>query len=99
MTSPLLMTWYGDDLTGSTDVMEALALSGIEAVLFLDIPDPDQRARFPGVRALGIAGTSRSETPEWMDANLPPAFAARGRRHDRATATNLGSSSSAMAAN
>ncbi len=76
MTSPLLMTWYGDDLTGSTDVMEALALSGIEAVLFLDIPDPDQRARFPGVRALGIAGTSRSETPEWMDENLPPAFAA-----------------------
>ncbi len=76
MTSPLLMTWYGDDLTGSTDVMEALALSGIEAVLFLDIPDRDQRARFPGVRALGIAGTSRSETPDWMDENLPPVFAA-----------------------
>lgn len=75
MTSPLLMTWYGDDLTGSTDVMEALALSGIEAVLFLDVPEPRQRARFPGVRALGIAGTSRSETPGWMDENLPPIFA------------------------
>jgi 3-oxoisoapionate kinase len=76
MTQPLLLTWYGDDLTGSTDVMEALALRGVDAVLFLDIPTDEQRARFPGVRALGIAGTSRSETPEWMDAHLPPVFAA-----------------------
>lgn len=76
MTQPLLLTWYGDDLTGSTDVMEALALRGVDAVLFLDIPTDEQRARFPGVRALGIAGTSRSETPEWMDEHLPPIFAA-----------------------
>ena len=68
----LLLSYYGDDLTGSTDVMEALSLKGVPTVLFADIPTPSQRARFPGVRALGIAGTSRSETPDWMDAHLAP---------------------------
>ncbi|GGD23056.1 four-carbon acid sugar kinase family protein [Aureimonas glaciei] len=68
----LLLSYYGDDLTGSTDVMEALSLKGVPTVLFADIPTAAQRARFPGVRALGIAGTSRSETPAWMDAHLTP---------------------------
>jgi uncharacterized protein YgbK (DUF1537 family) len=31
----LLLTYYGDDLTGSTDSMEALELGGIPTVLFL----------------------------------------------------------------
>ncbi|WP_062112184.1 four-carbon acid sugar kinase family protein [Aureimonas sp. AU40] len=74
MTSPLLLTFYGDDLTGSTDVMEALALRGVETVLFLDVPTEAQRARFPHARAIGVAGTSRSETPRWMDENLTPVF-------------------------
>ena len=74
MTSPLLLTFYGDDLTGSTDVMEALALRGVETVLFLDVPTEAQRARFPEARAIGVAGTSRSETPGWMDENLTPVF-------------------------
>lgn len=74
MTSPLLLTFYGDDLTGSTDVMEALALRGVETVLFLDVPTEAQRARFPEARAIGVAGTSRSETPDWMDENLTPVF-------------------------
>jgi len=71
-----LLSWYGDDLTGSTDVMEALELRGISAVLFTDIPDTGQRAQFAGREAIGIAGTSRSETPQWMDANLPAIFEA-----------------------
>jgi uncharacterized protein YgbK (DUF1537 family) len=71
-----LLAWYGDDLTGSTDVMEALELRGVSAVLFTGIPDAEQRARFAERKAIGIAGTSRSETPEWMDAHLPAAFAA-----------------------
>ena len=75
MTTPLLLAFYGDDLTGSTDVMESLALSGVETVLFLDRPTEAQRRRFAGVRALGIAGTSRSETPDWMDRHLAPMFA------------------------
>jgi uncharacterized protein YgbK (DUF1537 family) len=69
-----LLSYYGDDLTGSTDVMEALSLSGIPTVLFLAVPDADLLARFADRQAIGIAGTSRSETPEWMDENLTPVF-------------------------
>ncbi|MBB3936625.1 four-carbon acid sugar kinase family protein [Aureimonas phyllosphaerae] len=73
MTTPLI-AFYGDDLTGSTDVMESLAMRGIETVLFTDLPTDAQLARFPDARAIGVAGTSRSETPDWMDANLPGVF-------------------------
>ncbi len=71
----LLLSYYGDDLTGSTDVMEALASRGVPTVLFTGTPSPAQRARFPDARAIGIAGTSRSETPAWMEENLTPIFA------------------------
>src|SRR5690606_23104657 len=74
MRHPLL-SYYGDDLTGSTDVMEALSSGGVPTVLFLGIPDDKLLARFEGCRAVGLAGTSRSETPRWMDENLPAAFA------------------------
>ncbi len=69
-----LISYYGDDFTGSTDVMEALASNGVETVLFLDVPDADLLARFAGARAFGLAGTSRSETPDWMDVHLRAAF-------------------------
>lgn len=72
----LILTYYGDDFTGSTDVMEQLESGGIPAVLFLDIPTQEQLAKFPDVRAVGIAGVSRSMTPEQMDAELPPKFKA-----------------------
>ncbi|WP_183742112.1 four-carbon acid sugar kinase family protein [Rhizobium sp. BK196] len=70
----LLVSYYGDDFTGSTDVMEALASNGVETVLFLGIPKPELLSRFGHCRAIGIAGTSRSETPAWMDEHLAPAF-------------------------
>ncbi|EJT01710.1 four-carbon acid sugar kinase family protein [Rhizobium sp. CCGE 510] len=70
----LLVSYYGDDFTGSTDVMEALASNGVETALFLDIPTPELLARFKHCRAIGIAGTSRSEAPEWMQQHLAPAF-------------------------
>jgi 3-oxoisoapionate kinase len=69
-----LLSYYGDDLTGSTDVMEALSSNGVETVLFMDIPDEALLRRFGHCRAIGLAGTSRSETPQWMDENLTPAF-------------------------
>lgn len=71
---PLLLSFYGDDLTGATDVMEALASHGASTVLYTQIPTPAQRARFARVRAIGLAGASRSETPAWMEENLPPAL-------------------------
>lgn len=70
----LLLSYYGDDLTGSTDVMEALALGGVETVLFTHVPDERLRRRFAHCRAVGLAGTSRSQTPAWMDEHLAPAF-------------------------
>ncbi|MGJ7039438.1 uncharacterized protein YgbK (DUF1537 family) [Shinella sp. BE166] len=73
MTRPLI-SYYGDDFTGSTDVMEALASNGVETVLFLKVPDADLLSRFAGARAFGLAGTSRSETPDWMDVHLREAF-------------------------
>jgi len=70
-----LYAFYGDDFTGSTDVLEQLAEGGVPAVLFLRPPDAALRARFPDARAYGLAGDSRSRSPEWMDANLPADFA------------------------
>jgi len=74
----LLYGFYGDDFTGSTDVLEQLAEGGVPAVLFLRVPDAALRARFAEVKAIGIAGDSRSRSPAWMDAHLPAAFAALG---------------------
>lgn len=75
MSNPLLITYYGDDFTGSTDTMEALTRGGVRTALFLDPPTPERMARFPGVRAVGIAGTGRTMSPAAMDEALPPIFA------------------------
>ena len=71
---PILYTYYGDDFTGSTDVLEQLGSNGIPAVLFLGAPSPAQLAAFPDVQAIGIAGDSRSRSPDWMSAHLPAIF-------------------------
>ena len=70
----LLLAYYGDDFTGSTDVMEALSRAGLRTVLFLKPPAPERLKRFPGLRAFGIAGGSRTMSPEEMERELPPAF-------------------------
>lgn len=70
----MLYTFYGDDFTGSTDVLEQLALIGVPSVLFLCTPSENQLAQFSGVEAIGIAGDSRSRSPEWMNDNLPSIF-------------------------
>jgi uncharacterized protein YgbK (DUF1537 family) len=73
-----LYAFYGDDFTGSTDVLEQCAEGGVPAVLFLREPDAALRARFPEARAIGLAGDSRSRSPDWMDNHLPRAFASLG---------------------
>jgi uncharacterized protein YgbK (DUF1537 family) len=70
-----LIAWYGDDFTGSAATMEALTFAGLPAALFFDIPRPEQLARFPGLRGIGIAGIARSQPPGWMRTHLPPIFA------------------------
>ncbi|MEJ1156736.1 four-carbon acid sugar kinase family protein [Prosthecomicrobium sp. N25] len=75
----LLLAYYGDDFTGSTDTMEVLTFAGLETVLFLEDPTPARLTRFPGARAVGIAGVSRSRDPDWMREHLPGRFAALAR--------------------
>jgi uncharacterized protein YgbK (DUF1537 family) len=72
----LLISFYGDDFTGSTDAMESLARSGVRTVLFSQPPTPQVLARYPGIRAFGVAGMSRSMPPEQMEHTLRPVFAA-----------------------
>lgn len=69
-----ILTFYGDDFTGSTDALEALTMAGVPSTLFLAPPSRADLARHPGIAAVGVAGTSRSETPAWMDAHLPTVF-------------------------
>lgn len=71
MTAPLL-AYYGDDFTGSADVMEVLQWAGLRTVLFLQPPTPEQLGEFPGLRAFGVAGWSRSMSPAEMDRELQP---------------------------
>ncbi|MFB5675095.1 four-carbon acid sugar kinase family protein [Paenibacillus terreus] len=73
--SSLLLAFYGDDFTGSTDAMEMLATRGYRTILFLDPPDPDELKRnYPDVDCIGIAGISRSLQSEEMEEELVPIF-------------------------
>ena len=74
--SNILLAYYGDDFTGSTDVMEALASNGVKCVLFLCPPTSRQLDRHPDARAFGIAGSSRAMSPDQMARELPTVFAA-----------------------
>ncbi len=68
----LLIAYYGDDFTGSADVMEVLQWAGLRTVLFIDPPTPTQLASFPDLQAFGVAGTSRAMSPEEMEQELIP---------------------------
>jgi uncharacterized protein YgbK (DUF1537 family) len=74
VSEDLLLSYYGDDFTGSTDVMEVLSANSVPTVLFTRLPEEAERAAFRECRAIGLAGTSRSQAPDWMDENLPEAF-------------------------
>ena len=69
-----LYAYYGDDFTGSTDVLEALSLAGVRSVLFIGMPTEERWEEFGDCEAFGIAGESRSRPPEWMSEHLPALF-------------------------
>ena len=69
-----LLAFYGDDFTGSSAVMEVLAFAGLSTVLFTDVPTPAELARFRHCQVIGIAGIARSQSPAWMDRELPRIF-------------------------
>ena len=74
--SKLLLTFYGDDFTGSTDALEQLSLAGIRTALFIQPPSPAQLKKYPGLQATGVAGKTRSLAPEAMERELKPALLA-----------------------
>lgn len=70
----LLLAYYGDDFTGSTDALEFLTLAGVKTVLFLREPKEEDLLRFGDLQAIGLAGKSRSLSPKDMEDALVPAF-------------------------
>src|SRR3954471_8256800 len=68
--SKLLLAFYGDDFTGSTDALEQLTLAGIRTALFIEAPSTAQLKQFPGLQAVGVAGMTRSLVPEAMEREL-----------------------------
>nr|WP_295827988.1 four-carbon acid sugar kinase family protein [uncultured Azospirillum sp.] len=64
--------WYGDDFTGATDTLAALAKAGQRALLFLDVPDVARLGLAGLLDAVGIAGAARSMAPDAMRAELEP---------------------------
>jgi uncharacterized protein YgbK (DUF1537 family) len=84
MNNELLLAYYGDDFTGSTDVLEVLSLAGARTVLFIQPPSPAQVEKYGSMQAIGVAGMTRSMVPDDMEKELRPAFEllkASGARH------------------
>lgn len=70
----LLLGFYGDDFTGSTDAMEALDQYGLKTILFLRIPGQGMLTRFEDVDCIGVAGTARAKGKAGMKEELEPVF-------------------------
>jgi uncharacterized protein YgbK (DUF1537 family) len=70
----ILLAFYGDDFTGSTDALEFISRAGAKAVLFTEPPTKEQLKSFPNLDAYGVAGKTRALDPEAMETILVPAF-------------------------
>lgn len=70
----LLLAFYGDDFTGSTDALEFLSRAGIKTMLFIAAPTPEQLKSFEGIQAIGVAGMTRAMRPQEMETVLQAAF-------------------------
>lgn len=80
----ILLAFYGDDFTGSTDALEFICRAGAKAILFIEPPTTEQLKNFPGLNVFGVAGKTRSLPPLQMKEVLEPAFEhikATGARH------------------
>ncbi len=72
--SKILLAYYGDDFTGSTDALEFLCTAGANAMLFIEPPTTKQLQQYPNLNAYGIAGKTRSLPPTEMENVLEDAF-------------------------
>jgi uncharacterized protein YgbK (DUF1537 family) len=72
----LLLAFYGDDFTGSTDALEFLSKAGAKTVLFIEPPTVEQLSRYKDLDAIGVAGMTRAMAPAEMETELRSSFAA-----------------------
>ncbi len=70
----ILLAFYGDDFTGSTDALESLSRAGAKTVLFIEPPSKKLLEQYPGLIAYGVAGNTRALSPAAMEKALLPAF-------------------------
>lgn len=80
----ILLAYYGDDFTGSTDALEFITRAGAKAVLFTEPPTAEQLKAFPDLDAYGVAGKTRALPPDTMEKILLAAFEqmkASGAKH------------------
>lgn len=74
-TVPILISFYGDDFTGTAATAEALTQSGLPAVIFTEPPSPSYlEQHFPRARAVGISGTARTLPAKTLTPVLSPIF-------------------------
>jgi 3-oxoisoapionate kinase len=70
----LILAFYGDDFTGSTDALEFMTRAGAAMALFIEPPSAKQLAGYGHLDAIGVAGMTRSMSPAIMEETLRPAF-------------------------
>lgn len=75
MPKDLLLAFYGDDFTGSADLIMQYQRFGLDSVLFLGAPDQGELEAAAETHAvIGIAGVTRAMEPEAIRAQLIPAL-------------------------
>lgn len=74
MDNRILLAFYGDDFTGSTDAMEALDQYGLRTILFLEPPNEKMLERFQDLQCVGVAGTARAKGKIEMEDEITPVF-------------------------
>jgi uncharacterized protein YgbK (DUF1537 family) len=70
----ILLAFYGDDFTGSTDALEFISNAGATVMLFIKPPTAAQLASYPSLDVIGVAGATRSMSPLEMESELLSAF-------------------------
>ena len=70
----ILLAYYGDDFTGSTDALEFISKAGAKTILFTEPPTTEQLKTLTSLDAFGVAGKTRALAPGEMEKILLPAF-------------------------
>lgn len=72
----IILAFYGDDFTGSTDALEFITNAGANAMLFIEPPTKETLAKYPELNVIGVAGKTRALPPKEMEDVLMKDFEA-----------------------